>query len=323
MYHARFQAICSQYFNAGPDLATLLGEAPVKEPAKTEEEAERELEEEENRLAEERRAAAEEDVKQTDVTEVDRAPPAKKSRQDKLRELQAKIAAAASQASEKPLAKQDPGADALQKPSFKVIDSRGLANAKKTAVVTATTTAAQTNETHANAAASDDEDDIFANAGDYHGGLSGEEESEGEEGQATGGAVPPSANDRIGEKLFDDQDALIPKFEAYRSPTPPTREEREAAQRKAAQDAEGGSQRLQGLSDSRSLTAKQLLELDDAAAKDEARKLKKLKGKDRKEAVAKEAELTGKNSTVQKEKDRLNREQQEYEKYERKRAGRG
>jgi IK cytokine len=171
----------------------------------------------------------------------------------------------------------------------------------------------------------DEDVDIFAGAGDYEDDIDDEQE----EGEAEDN-LPDALG--LGDKYFEDQEELIPKFQTYRSPTPPPREARQEARRDNQEDAptynpyaESASdepikpQRLEGLSSS-AYTARDLLAYDDAQARDEKRKLKKLKGKEKKEAMAREAEYDGAKNAEQKEKDRLNREVQEYEKYERKKG---
>lgn len=166
----------------------------------------------------------------------------------------------------------------------------------------------------------DDDMDIFAGAGDYEDDMADEESGEGqtkEDGPENG-------------QYFEDQEELIPKFQTYRSPTPPPREARRVTDEKQERPAynpyaeesskeSAKPQRLEGLSSS-SYTARDLLAYDDAQARDEKRRLKKLKGKEKKEAMAREAEYEGSKNAEQKEKDRLNREMQEYEKYERKKG---
>jgi len=176
---------------------------------------------------------------------------------------------------------------------------------------------------------SDDDDiDIFAGAGHYvdefaddenereEGTKHGQEREGADMGQGDGDKA--SSGPPVREKYFDDEEAIIPKFQTYRSPTPPPR--RDSPSNGDPDDGQPSKpQRLEGLSTS-SISAKQLLAYDDYQAKEEKRKLKKLKGKEKKEAQEREAEFDSKKSAEQKEKDRLNKEVQEYEKYERKRA---
>ena len=170
-------------------------------------------------------------------------------------------------------------------------------------------------------AADEDNDDIdiFAGAGEYEDENAESDEGDGEkeEGELGNATAEP-------QKYFDDQEELIPKFETYRSPTPPPRGANGAEAGEGGSDEEGGMpQRLQGLSHS-SYTAKELLELDDAQVREEKRKLRKLKGKEKKEAQLREQEFAARRGDEsradQKEKDRLNRDLQEYESYERKRG---
>jgi hypothetical protein len=170
-------------------------------------------------------------------------------------------------------------------------------------------------------AADEDNDDIdiFAGAGDYEDENADPDQGDGEEEEGELGSATSGP-----QKYFDDQEELIPKFETYRSPTPPLRGADGAEAGEDGGDEEGGMpQRLQGLSHS-SYTAKELLELDDAQVREEKRKLRKLKGKEKKEAQLREQEYAARRGDEsradQKEKDRLNRDLQEYESYERKRV---
>ena len=181
----------------------------------------------------------------------------------------------------------------------------------------------------------DEDIDIFAGVGTYD-GLEDESENKLEEV-----LEEKFDNDKAAkrEKYFEDQDELMPKFQAYRSPTPPARSgsqsrlDTDATLDLGTHNPNGDPSedpkslkphRLEGLSSS-TFSARDLLAYDDAQAHDEARKLRKLKGREKKEALAREAELSGPlaKSSEAKEKDRLNREMQEYEKFEKKKAKKG
>lgn len=167
----------------------------------------------------------------------------------------------------------------------------------------------------------DDDDDIFGGAGDYDDGLSADE-APAEEGEVISAAQTEQSGP---VKYFEDQDEIIPKFETWRSPTPPPRDSTGALKSRDAKAYEDGnaqsSQRLEGFSTSQ-FTARDLLDRDNALEKEERRKLKKLKGKDKKEAMERMSELDGSLTAEQKEKNRLNRDAQQYENYEKKKQKR-
>lgn len=163
----------------------------------------------------------------------------------------------------------------------------------------------------------EEEVDIFADAGEYEDEFADNANANGDDA-----AAGPS-------KYFDDQDDLIPTFQTYRSPSPEPASKRKARSPSPAQQANPYSalspnskqkqpqpQRLEGFSDT-TTSAKEMLAYDDWQIKEEKRKLKKLKGKDKKEALEREKYYSGEKEAG-KEKDRLNREVMEYEKYERK-----
>lgn len=326
--------------------ALLQGDDYVPEealPQKTEEEVERELEAAE--LAMQAESAS---TKEGSSVPAPDQPPAKKqkrSRADMLRDLQAKIAAASgslapvSPQGEQKKVQTAPSQAAAMK-GFKTVERAPTKKKKERARVDPNGIAqAHPESMFSNAAVGDrkvadsptskaflpepdDEDvDIFAGAGDYEDDLI---EDEYEDKQAI-------ENDGADQsKYFEDQDSLIPKFQTYRSPTPPAmaaraRQDNSDSQpvyNPYAEDASGEPakpQRLEGLSSS-AYTARDLLAYDDAQARDEKRRLKKLKGKEKKEAMAREEQYEGSKNAEQKEKDRLNREMQEYEKYERKKG---
>ena len=187
----------------------------------------------------------------------------------------------------------------------------------------------------------DEDIDIFAGAGDYDDQLE-RDDGEPEDNQQRRDERTAEGSVKQPNNYFEDQDELVTKFEAYRSPTPPYMPSSipssnalpykldpndSNAQIGPASGFDHSNippkpQRLEGLSSS-SFSARDLLAYDDAQARDEARKLKKLKGKEKKEALAREAELGGPAagpviSSEAKERDRLNREMQQYEKFERK-----
>jgi len=184
----------------------------------------------------------------------------------------------------------------------------------------------------AEADSEDDDMDIFAGAGHYVDEFAEDEEErdeatkQGQEregadiGQGDGEKAEATGPAAVRPKYFDDEESIIPKFQTYRSPTPPPRRASPSGSGQAGEDGQPSKpQRLEGLSTS-SISAKQLLEYDDYQVKEEKRKLKKLKGKEKKEALENEEQYDSKKSADQKEKDRLNKEVQEYEKYERKKA---
>ncbi|KAL7009848.1 hypothetical protein EMMF5_000756 [Cystobasidiomycetes sp. EMM_F5] len=332
--------------------------ATPNEPVKTEEEVEQELEQAERDL----QYSVEASDEKADPVEAEKAPKLisnqPKSRAEKLRELQARIAAASSGADPSPpppvenarptatasLAKQPEPTNVPK--GFKVVQAKPKKKKAKqgdadAAPITESlngssvkpASAANGNTAGLENTAGDDEFDLFAGVGEYKGDLSDEGDDDGEEGEVQGEKPADTAQDQKSErreKYFDDEENLIPKFQAYRSPTPPPREERQGGHRNPYATESGGNeinrpQRLEGLSASGrqgGLSARELLELDDEAAREEKRRLRKLKGKDRKEANEREAELSGKASSEQKAKDRLNREVQEYEKYEQKKKAR-
>jgi hypothetical protein len=324
-------------------------------PPKTEEEVERELAEAEQSLKTQDdtlAGQASDAAKKQSIKEEEQQPPQKKqkkSRSEMLRDLQAKIAAATSGVTaETKIVETTPTGRKKEQPTaaavpavlkgFKAIarapekkkkkkqadasaDSNGIAQVHPDGL-----TADLGKNTISTAAgivedAFDEDGDIFGGAGDYDDGLSadGDSAEEGEERENK-----PTVQDEGPIKYFDDQDEVIPKFETWRSPTPPLRERSHSPavhNPYADGDEPPKPQRLEGFSTSQ-YSAKDLLEMDNALAREEKRKLKKLKGKDKKEAMSRLEELEGGKTAEQKDKDRLNKEAQEYENYEKKKQKR-
>lgn len=315
-------------------------------PLKTEEEIERELAEAEASLkTQDSDASLQSNDRKSDTPAEPPQKKQKRSRADMLRDLQAKIAASASGVTEvkaveptsaqagkksRPTAQPEPPAvkgfrpieRAPERKKRKTVD-----DTPKVASDDATNLPKPGNQAGegTNGAQFDDDEDIFGGAGDYDDGLSADEES-AEEGEERPSKKPKEDEDSGPVKYFDDQDEIIPKFETWRSPTPPPRQRtRSPSARDRSNDSDEGEsqkpQRLEGFSTSQ-YSARELLEMDSALAKEEKRKLKKLKGKEKKEAMARLAELEGGKPAEQKEKDRLHREAQEYENYEKKKQKR-
>lgn len=321
-------------------------------PLKTDEEIERELAEAEASLVTEDNSTAELDQQRKTEQQDHLEPPPKKqkrSRAEMLRDLQAKIAASSAGATEvkvlEPTGNQGRKKEhttAASEPAvlkgFRKIERAPEKKTKKKVVKNAELHAEEQPEVLAPdsrvatmpekdgaleaAVEDDDDDDIFGGAGDYDDGLSADEAS-AEEGEQKEKAPEGTNGGPI--KYFEDQDEIIPKFETWRSPTPPPRQRTGSppGQNPYAKDDKEPEkpQRLEGFSTSQ-YTARDLLERDNALAKEEKRKLKKLKGKDKKEAMERLSELDGSRTAEQKEKDRLNRDAQEYENYERKKQKR-
>lgn len=327
-------------------------------PLKTEEEVERELAEAEAGLqVADHASPGDTGGKQSSPTSHSEPPQKKqkRSRAEMLRDLQAKIAASAAGATEvkimeptetgsrKKAQKTAAGEPAVVK-GFKVIERAPEKKKKKKVVGSSSSDPSGLAKVHpedltqaslgshsiaaggvTNGDEFDDDEDIFGGAGDYDDGLSADEAS-AKEGEQRPSNAREETEEAAPMKYFDDQDEIIPKFETWRSPTPPPRQRtRSPAAREGRADSDEEVpqklQRLEGFSTSQ-YSARELLEMDNALAREEKRKLKKLKGKDKKEAMERLAELEGGKSAEQKEKDRLNKEAQEYENYEKKKQKR-